>query len=44
MRKVVWNKRRVISSLAIIAGIVTSVAWALNRKRRRKDQREKPSQ
>ena len=37
-RKVVGNKKRVISSLAIIAGIVTSVAWALNRKRRRKEQ------
>ena len=34
----VGNKKRVISSLAIVAGIVTTFAWALNRKRRRKHQ------
>jgi hypothetical protein len=40
----VGNKKRVISSLAIVAGIVTTFAWTLNRKRRRKHERQKPSQ
>jgi hypothetical protein len=39
----VGNKKRVISSLAIVAGIVTTFAWTLNRKRR-KHERQKPSQ
>jgi hypothetical protein len=39
----VGNKKRVISSLAIVAGIVTTFTWALNRKRR-KHERQKPSQ